>query len=204
MFNSISWLEYLQTIVIVLAIYYIVIAILFNKKNFLKLFFKKQQQQKSFANETGDKIEAFFLNQIEDDENREFENSFNHQKDSEEKDSRNKQINEAEFSATPVHVTQPELFTSHQKYTPRIPETDDMSRQVQELTARLKEAISQAVNKNYIKEEFILSLKFLLKKYYFLKESPFLVPINNMIESECEKYGYIQLSAEERVMLWNE
>jgi hypothetical protein len=28
--------------------------------------------------------------------------------------------------------------------------------------------------------------------------------INNLIASECEKYGYIQLSAEERVMLWNE
>ncbi|MEJ7676835.1 MAG: hypothetical protein WKG06_02940 [Segetibacter sp.] len=44
-----------------------------------------------------------------------------------------------------------------------------MSRQVQELTARLKEAISQAVYKNYIKEEFILSIKFLVKQYYFLK-----------------------------------
>jgi hypothetical protein len=74
---------------------------------------------------------------------------------------------------------------------------------VQQLTAGLKEVIAQGYNKHWIKEELILSLQLLLKKYCFLKSSPFMGAINNLIASECEKYGYIQLSADERVMLWN-
>lgn len=100
--------------------------------------------------------------------------------------------------------SQVELFPSNQKYAPQIQETDDTFQQVQELTAALKEVIKQAAEKNTIKEDFILSLQLLIKKYSFLKGSSFLAPINNLIASECEKYGYIPLSAEERVMLWNE
>ncbi len=103
-----------------------------------------------------------------------------------------------------LQEVQPELFTSHQKYSPAIKEADDTFQQVEELTASLKEAIAVAVDKEYIKEEFILFLQLLLRKYHFLKTPTFLVAINNLIASECEKYGYIQLSAEERVMLWNE
>ena len=114
--------------------------------------------------------------------------------DSEDNDNANLQLQE----------TQPELFTSHQKYTPPVQETDDTIQQVEELTANLKEAIATAVDKEYIKEEFTFSLQLLLKRYSFLKGSPYLVALNNLIASECEKYGYIQLSAEERVMLWNE
>ncbi len=99
---------------------------------------------------------------------------------------------------------QPELFPSYKKCTPPLQETDDTFQQVEELTTSLKEVIAVAVDKQYIKEEFILSLQLLLKKYQYLKGLPFLVAINNLIASECEKYGYIQLSAEERVMLWNE
>ncbi len=99
---------------------------------------------------------------------------------------------------------QPKLFPSYKKYTPPLQETEDTFQQVEELTTSLKEAIAVAVDKQYIKEEFILSLQLLLKKYQYLKGLPFLVAINNLIASECEKYGYIQLSAEERVMLWNE
>lgn len=99
---------------------------------------------------------------------------------------------------------QPELFASDLNYTPLFEEADDTVQQVQELTYNLKEAIVKAVENNYIKEEFFLSLQLLLKKYSFLKGSPAPVAINNLIASECEKYGYIQLSAEERVMIWNE
>ncbi len=116
---------------------------------------------------------------------------------------------EDESLTFPVQQTQAELFPSHKNYTPShaddtLEQARDMLEQVQELAAGLKIAIEQAVNKNYIKEEFVLSLQLLLKKYQFLKGLPFLVAINNLIASECEKYGYIQLSAEERVMLWNE
>lgn len=99
---------------------------------------------------------------------------------------------------------QPELFPSYKKYTPPEQETDDTFQQVAELTANLKEVIATAADKKYIKEEFILSLQYLLKKYQFLKGSPSQAAVNNLIAFECEKYGYIQLSAEERLMLWNE
>lgn len=108
---------------------------------------------------------------------------------------------EPNIGAQPV---QPDLFASETKYVPAFEEINDAVEQVKQLTNSLKEAIAEAVEKNYIKEEFILSLQLLLKKYPFLKGSPSMVAINNLIASECEKYGYIQLSAEERVMLWNE
>ncbi len=99
---------------------------------------------------------------------------------------------------------QPESLTSHNKYMPLREDTDDTFPQVKKLTVGLKEVIAEAVSNKYIKEEFILSLQLLLKKHQYLKGSPHLAVINNLIASECEKYGYIQLSAEEQVMLWNE
>lgn len=109
-----------------------------------------------------------------------------------------------EESNTHVQPEQPELFVFNKKDVPAVEEEDDSAQQVKELTRNLKQAIAEAVEKNYIKEEFILSLKILLKKYSFPDGSPLLVAIDNLIASECEKYGYIQLSAEERVILWNE
>lgn len=103
-----------------------------------------------------------------------------------------------------VPPVQAELFASDKKYVPAFEEEDDIVEKVKELTFSLKEAIAEAVENNYIKVEFFYSLQRLLKRYSFLKDSPALVPINNLIASECEKYGYIQLSAEERMMLWNE
>jgi len=99
---------------------------------------------------------------------------------------------------------QPESLTSHNKYMPSHEDTEDSFLQVEELTSGLKKVIAEAVSNKYIKEEFILSLQLLLKKYQYFKGSSLLATINNLIVSECEKYGYIQLSAEEQVMLWNE
>ncbi len=103
-----------------------------------------------------------------------------------------------------AHQSQAELFPRHKNYTPPVQETNNIYQQVGELTARLKEAIAVAIDKEYVKREFILSLLSILKKYHFLKGSPFLVAINNLIASECKKYGYLHLNAEERVILWNE
>ncbi len=111
---------------------------------------------------------------------------------------------EDEGSTFQVQQTQAELFPSHINYTPPAQETDDTFQQVEELTANLKEVIATAADKKYIKEEFILSLQHLLKKYQFLKGSPSRAAVNNLIAFECEKYGYVHLSAEERVILWNE
>lgn len=107
---------------------------------------------------------------------------------------------------TELGQVQAELFTPNGTYTPIFEDETSSTtvEEVRELTQCIKNAIAEAVEKNYIKEEFFLSLQLLLKKYSFLKGSPSLTAINNLIASECEKYGYIQLSAEERVMLWNE
>ncbi len=113
-------------------------------------------------------------------------------------------LNSSEEINTPSQQNQAELFTSHKKYAPFAEETDDTFQQVEELTVQLKEVIAEAVSKDYVKEEFILSLQLLLKKYRFLKGSLFPGAINDLIASECKKYGYIHLSAEERVTLWNE
>ena len=99
---------------------------------------------------------------------------------------------------------QADLFSSGKRFMPSEQETDETFEQVQELTGRLKDVIAEAISKNYIKEEFILSLQLVIRKYQFLKGSPFMVAINNLIVSECEKQGYLLLDAEERVMLWNE
>lgn len=98
---------------------------------------------------------------------------------------------------------QPELFPSHKSYAPPVQEIGDTFQQVEELTTKLKTVIADAASNNTTKEEFFLSLQLLLRKYHFLKGSPFPVAINNLIASECEKYDFIHLSAEERVMLWN-
>jgi len=99
---------------------------------------------------------------------------------------------------------EPESFASYERFAPTVEEADNTSNQVEELSALLKEAIAKAASKSFIKQEFIVSLQLILKKYHFLKHSPFLGVINDMISLECEKYGYILLSAEEQVMLWNE
>lgn len=98
---------------------------------------------------------------------------------------------------------QVELFPTYNRYAPQAQETDDTFQKVEELTDKLKKVIEDAASNKTIKEEFILSLQLVLKKYHFLKGSPFLVAINNLIASECDKYNFIQLSADERVMLWN-
>ena len=99
---------------------------------------------------------------------------------------------------------QQELFDLQKRYKPSPEEVDDTFQKVEVLTSRLKLIIEEAASKNYIREEFILSLRVELKKHYYLIGSPFVVAINNLIAAECEKYRYIKLSAEERVMLWNE
>lgn len=83
-------------------------------------------------------------------------------------------------------------------------DTNNLFHEVEKLTAKLKETIADASSKNYHREEFIFLLQLILKEYPHLKGSPFQVAINNLILSECEKYGSLHLSAEELVMLWKE
>jgi hypothetical protein len=83
-------------------------------------------------------------------------------------------------------------------------QTDHLFEVVETLSAKIKEAVSDAAAKNYNKEEFSFLLQLTLKEYPELTNTPFQVPINNLIVSECEKQGFIHLSAVELEMLWVE
>lgn len=187
-----TWPEYGILISIAFIVYYTVLITLYYKNEILLLFKKGQQQKNNLVSNNDDldqdkERSASFPNEIEDSSLEEVS-----------------LIKEVEMESTSDRFNQPELFSSHLKYTPLTQQTDETFQQVEELTAGLEEAIAIAVNKEYNKEEFILSLQLLLKKYYFLKGSLFQETINNLIISECEKYGSIHLSAVELVLLWKE
>ncbi|MDQ6761232.1 MAG: hypothetical protein M3015_01235 [Bacteroidota bacterium] len=83
-------------------------------------------------------------------------------------------------------------------------QTEHLFEKVEILSEKIKGAVSEASEKKYNKEEFSFSLQIILKAYPELKGSPFQVPINNLVISECEKQGFIRLSAVELEMLWIE
>ena len=100
--------------------------------------------------------------------------------------------------------TEPELTSSQSDESHLLQDTEYVFQQVEELTIRLKETIMQASEKKYVRQEFIFSLKVLIKNYHFLNGTPFPKTINHLIASECEKYGLIPLSDDEHMNLWME
>ena len=114
----------------------------------------------------------------------------------------NPQIEGNEFRS----VQQDEAISSgpEMSETFRKEQTDQLFEEVETLSAKIKDAVSDASTKNYNKEEFSFLLQLTLKEYPELKGSTFQVPINNLIISECEKQGFIRLSAVELEMLWVE
>ncbi|WP_423147804.1 hypothetical protein [Rubrolithibacter danxiaensis] len=81
---------------------------------------------------------------------------------------------------------------------------DNPFQEVEHLVSRLKEAVKDASDKKALKQEFSQYLYLILKEYPALKISPFQSAINELITSECAKYGSIILSEDEVVKLWNE
>ncbi|TDE14754.1 hypothetical protein [Dyadobacter psychrotolerans] len=73
---------------------------------------------------------------------------------------------------------------------------------VMALTAHLRDAIEEAHEKQYSKNDLVLLIQMLLKDYSYLKDTPFRVSINNQIEAECAKYGSMLLSEDETEELW--
>jgi len=99
----------------------------------------------------------------------------------------------------------------------KLPETEDDPEQepaswqneelfdlVEQLAAHLKEAIEEAHEKEYGKQDFILLLQMTLKEYPALRGAPFQTAINNLIETECAKYGSIHLREEDKVVIWKQ
>ncbi|MFC4233316.1 hypothetical protein ACFOW1_15550 [Parasediminibacterium paludis] len=81
-------------------------------------------------------------------------------------------------------------------------QTDHLFEDVETLSAKIKEAVSDASSKDYNKEEFFFLLEITLKAYPQLKGIPFQTAINNLIISECDKHGFIHPSSEELDRLW--
>lgn len=103
-------------------------------------------------------------------------------------------------SVAPANA-QPEMFQTENAFTET---TDETFLEIDHLIIKLKEAIANASGKKYIKQEFVLYLQLILKEYPILKNSQFQSVINELIISECAKYGSVTLSEEEVVALWNE
>ena len=96
---------------------------------------------------------------------------------------------------------QPDMFQAGNTFNET---TDEFFLEIDHLIIRLKEAIANASGKKYIKQEFFLYLQLIIKEYPMLKNSQFQSVLNELIISECAKYGSVTLSEEEVGTLWNE
>lgn len=79
---------------------------------------------------------------------------------------------------------------------------DDTYRRVQGLTEELTEGITTAVEKKYVRQEFIQYLQRTMSAYADLKDSPYRSAINELIISECDKHGAVKLNKQETDLLW--
>ncbi len=80
--------------------------------------------------------------------------------------------------------------------------TDDDFAQLEHLIGRLKEVIADASRRQLIPQEFRHYLRLTLKEYPAIKISALRPSVNELIVSECEKYGAVTWSAEEVDALW--
>lgn len=83
-------------------------------------------------------------------------------------------------------------------------ENEGMMQQLEEVSIHLKQAIQEAHEKQYSKQEFILLAQMTLKEYPAIYGTPFQLSINHLIEAECSKYGSIHLDSEDRKRMWNQ
>lgn len=82
--------------------------------------------------------------------------------------------------------------------------TDDEFAEVEHLIERLKAVIADASRRKLIPQEFRQYLRLVLKEYPTIRYSPLRSSINELIISECEKYGTVTLKEAEVELLWKE
>lgn len=113
------------------------------------------------------------------------------------------------FGKKPVHKLESKSYLVTEK-TDHLPDanfelnTDDEMAEVEHLVERLKGVIAEASGKKLIPEEFIQYLELVLREYPNIRNSPYRSSINELITSECEKYGTVTLSEEEIELLWED
>lgn len=83
-----------------------------------------------------------------------------------------------------------------------IPFKQLLSERLEELTGHLKELIMEAHQKRYSSQDLMILLQMTLREYPTITGSPFQRMINNLIDSECAKYGSMHLNAQDKVMIW--
>ncbi|TDE18067.1 hypothetical protein [Dyadobacter psychrotolerans] len=83
-------------------------------------------------------------------------------------------------------------------------ENEGMMQQLEALSLHLKQAIEEAHNKQYSKEEVILLTQMTFKEYPAIYGTPFQLSVNHLIEAELAKYGSIHLNSEDRLRMWNQ
>ncbi|MCF0055198.1 hypothetical protein [Dyadobacter sp. CY356] len=83
-------------------------------------------------------------------------------------------------------------------------ENEPMMQQLEELSVQIKNAIEEAHDKDYSKEEFVLLAQMTLREYPAIYGTPFQLSVNQLIEAELAKYGSIHLESEDRMRIWNQ
>ena len=100
------------------------------------------------------------------------------------------------------------IQTSEKNYNGESPAfettTDDDFAEVEHLIERLKSVIADASGKKLIPQELKQYIHLVLQEYPNIKNSPFRTSINELVASECEKYGAVTLSEDEVEKLWKD
>ena len=81
-------------------------------------------------------------------------------------------------------------------------ETSEVSSQISELDEKIKRAIVQYAERQYIQKEIITGLRLLLKEYPQFRYSAYTASINNIMIKECETHCSIRLEDDEVKSLW--
>lgn len=76
--------------------------------------------------------------------------------------------------------------------------------EVEHLIERLKALIADASRRKMIPQEFKQYLSLVLKEYPSVKNSSLRASVNELIVSECEKYGTVTLTEDEVDLVWKD
>lgn len=160
MLSNITFVEYITTMMVILAIYYSYIAIYFYSQEIRGLLTsKRNQNQEPFS---------FSQNIIKTHDNKPPEDETN--------------LIDVPFEET----------------------SDDTFDRIEALISRVKPAITASAEKKLGKKETMNLINVIISDFPDLKISPFNPAILEMIQTECKNTGFIALSDEEVITLWDE
>ncbi len=87
-------------------------------------------------------------------------------------------------------------------YPIEAPSQQDFFPVINQFQQQIKTILSDAAEKNLIKQEIIYSLQLLFKKYAIVKDTSFQSSINDYILNEYSNYCSIHLNEEDVMSLW--